>query len=124
MNNWQHPTGNAPKNVVLVCLGQSRNSYLEKAMDREPPDWLIQADEIWTLNRGALVLRHHLAFILDYLDGEAAHFPGYGALIHRHDRPVITSHADGHWPTHVHEYPFPAIWNWLMSEMKPNHRNG
>ena len=119
--NWNHPTSNAPKNVVLVCLGASRNSYIEKAMEREPPDWMLQADEIWTLNRGALVLRHHLAFVLDYLDGEAAHFPGYGALLHRHDRPIITSHAAG-WPGHVYEYPFPAIWNWLMSEIKPNHQ--
>lgn len=119
--NWTHPTGNQPKNVVLVCLGQSHQSYISAVMDRDPPDWLLQADEVWTLNRGALAFRHDLAFVMDYLPGEAAHYPGYGAMLWKHPHPIITSHA-ADWPGHVHEYPFAPIWNWLMSEVKPNHQ--
>lgn len=118
---WKHPTHKAPAHVVLVCLGASHQSFIDGAFDRDTPDWLLTADEVWTLNRGALAFRHDLAFVLDYLDGESAHYPGYGAMLHRHDKPIITSHAAG-WPPHVFEYPFKKIWNWLMADVKPNHQ--
>lgn len=117
----QHPTGKQPQHVVLVCLGASHQTFIDGAFERDTPEWLLSADEIWTLNRGALAFRHDLAFVLDYLDGEAARYPGYASMLHRHDRPIITSHAVG-WPGHVYEYPFRDIWNWLMAEIKPNHQ--
>jgi hypothetical protein len=119
--NWTHPTGKQPKNVVLVCLGHSHQNYIAAAMDRETPDWLLNADEVWTLNRGALVLKHDLAFVLDYLDGEAAHFPGYASMLWKHDRPLITSKAIG-WPGHVYEYPFDSLWGWLTLTVRPGHQ--
>lgn len=119
--NWTHPTGKQPKKVILVCLGNSRQAYIDGAFAHDPPDWFLDTDEVWTLNRGALAFRHDLAFVLDYVSGEAAHYPGYGAMLWKHDRPIITSQKDN-WPDHIHEYPFAAIWNWLMSEVKPNHQ--
>lgn len=121
MTDWQHPTGKAPKNVVLVCLGASHQSFIDGAFERDTPDWLLNADEVWTLNRGALAFKHDLAFVLDYLSGESAHFPGYGAMLWKHDKPIITSHA-ADWPVHVREYPFPAIWSWLLTEVRPHHQ--
>lgn len=121
MTDWKHPTGKTPKNVVLVCLGASRNTFIEYACKHDTPDCLLKADEVWTLNRGALAFRHDLAFVLDYLAGEAAHYPGYASLLYRHDRPIITSHV-ADWPAHVLEYPFKEIWNWLVATVKPNHQ--
>ena len=122
MSDWKHPTGKAPKNVVLVCLGASHADYIASASARDTPDWLLNAHEVWTLNRGSLVFKADCTFALDYLDGEAAHFPGYAAMLHRQKTPLITSKAGPDWPAHVSEYPFKAVWNWLMTEVKPNHQ--
>lgn len=119
--NWNHPTGKQPKSVVLVCLGASHQTFIDGAFERDTPDWLLSADEVWTLNRGALAFRHDLAFVLDYLDGESAHFPGYGAMLWKHDKHIITSHA-ADWPAHVHDYPFAEIWEWLATEVRPHHQ--
>lgn len=119
---WNHPTGKQPQSVVLVCLGASHQSYIEGAMERDTPDWLLNADEVWTLNRGALAFRHDLAFVMDYLSGEAAHFPGYGAMLWKHDQPIITSQA-ADWPAHVHDYPFAEIWEWLQTVVRPHHQD-
>ena len=123
MTDWKHPTGKAPKNVVLICLGEStRNDYIGGCMERDSPQWLLDADERWTLNRGTLIYRHDLAFALDYLDGESAFYPAYAAQLWNHDKPLITSHAEG-WPNHIHEYPFKEMWNWLIKDVKPNHQD-
>ena len=119
---WKHPTGKAPKSVVLVCLGASHQDYISDAINRDPPDWMLSTDEIWTLNRGALAFRHDLAFVMDYLDGEAAHYPRYATMLRRSSSPIITSIAGSHWPKHISEYPIKEIWNWLMSDIKPHHQ--
>jgi hypothetical protein len=122
MQNWIHPTGKAPETVTLVCLGASHQSFIDCAFDRDTPDWLLQS-EVWTLNRGALAFRAHVAFVLDYLDGESAAFPHYAASLYRLNIPIITSEPAPDWPNHVHAYPFAAVWQWLTETLQPQHSN-
>jgi hypothetical protein len=104
LSGWAHPTGRWPKRVALVSLGVTHQDYVGEWLNHDPADTVYDRDETWTLNRGALVFRHDLAFIMDYLDGERRKWPRYGAMLARHDKPIITSQADG-WPDHVHLYP-------------------
>jgi hypothetical protein len=89
-------------------LGVTHQDFVAEWLGRDPADTVWGRDETWTLNRGALVFRHDLAFVMDYLDGERASWPRYGALLHRHDRPIITSVAPD-WPAHVTAYPQEAV---------------
>jgi hypothetical protein len=108
LSGWRHPTGRWPERVALVSLGVTHQDFVAEWLGRDPGDTVWGRDETWTLNRGALVFRHDLAFVMDYLDGERAAWPRYGALLHRHDRPIITSVAPD-WPGHVTAYPQEAV---------------
>ena len=119
--NWSHPTGRAPKSVTLVCLGPSRNAYLAGLFDDDLSPAVTGTDEVWTLNRGAGVFRHDLLWIMDHIQGEADKYPNYGALLWKHDRPIITSDDCAGWPDHVRRYPFGEIQEWLRVAVNPMH---
>lgn len=119
---WKHPTGKAPKSVVLVCLGPSRSTFEAACMERDTPSWLRECDEVWTVNRGTLNYPVDMSFVMDYLSGESANYPSYAAMLHRKKIPIITSKKTPDWPDNVLEFPFSAVWNWLLSDVKPNHQ--
>lgn len=101
---WKHPTGGLPKRVTVVSLGASHQDYVGECLGHDFPATVSDRDETWTINRGINVFRHDLAFVMDYLDGERRKWPAYGERLWHHDKPIITSQADG-WPAHVHIYP-------------------
>lgn len=118
---WTHPTPRAPKTVALICLGPSRNAYVGGMFDHDLSQATTGCDEIWTLNRGAGVFRHDLLWVMDHIQGEADKHPNYGAMLWRHDRPIITSDDCSGWPAHVHRYPWDAIQTWLLNTVNPMH---
>ena len=69
--DWQHPTHRKPQTVALVSLGPSRESYVAQALARDPDPLIVDCDEIWTVNRGALPVRHNLVWVMDNIQGEA-----------------------------------------------------
>lgn len=118
---WQHPTGNNPKTVTLVCLGPSRNAYIGGLMGHDLSEATTGSDEIWTLNRGGNVFAHDLLWVMDHIQGEADKNPRYGASLWKHNRPIITSDNFIGWPQHVHAFPFVEVWNWLIKTVNPMH---
>ena len=120
--NWTHPTGKAPKTVNLICLGPSSRAYLGAHMQPDL-DACLEADETWTLNRGATLFPHDLCFVMDHIGGEADKFPRYGASLWRHNKPIITSDNCEGWPNHVHKFPFDEVWHWLRTTVNPMHGN-
>lgn len=120
--NWNHPTGNAPKTVNLICLGPSNSAYIGASMQADL-DECLAADETWTLNRGINLFPHDLGFVMDHIGGEADKFPRYGASLWRHDKPIITSDNCDGWPNHVHKFPLDEVWHWLRTSVNPMHGN-
>lgn len=121
MKNWQHPTGNAPKTVALVCLGPSRNAYINAWLAQDLSEAVCGLDEIWTLNRGIGVFQHDLGFVIDHIQGEADKYPRYGALLWKHDKPIITSDNCAGWPEHVRKLPIREMWRWVSKTINPMH---
>lgn len=115
---WTHPTGGKPKTVNLIGLGPSHHDYDQGWLAPHTPDVLWRSDEIWTINRGGFSIVHDLLFVMDWIENEAKRFPTYGAKLHNHDRPIITSVKPQWWPAHTHEYPFDEIWTWLQTTLK------
>lgn len=120
---WQHPTGNTPKTVALVALGQSRDVYASAWLQNDLSEAVTTCDEIWTLNRGINVFNHDLLFVMDHIQGEADKFPRYGASLWKHNKPIITSDNSDGWPNHVYKYPLNEIWDWLRKNIQPQHSN-
>ncbi|MBK8191651.1 MAG: hypothetical protein IPK79_14550 [Vampirovibrionales bacterium] len=120
---WQHPTGNTPKTVALVALGQSRDVYAGAWLQNDLSEAVTTCDEIWTLNRGVNVFNHDLLFVMDHIQGEADKFPRYGASLWKHNKPIITSDNSDGWPNHVYRYPLNEIWDWLRKNIQPQHSN-
>lgn len=119
---WRHPTGKRPRVVNLVCLGPSQADYISSCFDREPPDFILQADEVWTLNRGSICFFHHLRFVMDNLEGEMQQYPLYcSKLWNDKSTPIITSDACEGWPPHVLKYPFQEIEKWLIETVQCKH---
>ncbi len=58
---------------------------------------------------------------MDHIQGEADKYPRYGALLWKHDKPIITSDNSDGWPSHVHHFPFREAWNWLATSIRPIH---
>lgn len=112
---FKHPTGMQPKSVIVVGLGPSHHDYDQAWLQPHTPDWLWQADEVWGINRGMFNIVHDLAFVMDYVEGEALRFPVYGAKLYRHHLPIITSQKPEGWPDHIHQFPFEEIWTWMQS---------
>ena len=80
----------------------------------DTPEIVANADEIWTVNRGVFHFQHDIAFVMDYIEGEAYRFPVYGARLWNHDHHLITSVRPDYWPPHVHRFPFEEIYTWLQ----------
>jgi hypothetical protein len=109
-----HPTGNNPQSVLIVALGPTKLDLLEMTTGHEPPDVVMNCDEVWGINAGCNHLAGRVAYdmlwVMDYLDGEERRLPRYAGRIrqwrNRHERPVMTSQA-GNWADepHIHEYP-------------------
>jgi hypothetical protein len=121
-SSWTHPTPGAlraPRRVTLVSLGPSREEYCMAMQEPEPA--FPPGDEVWTLNRGVWHVPHDLLFVMDHIQGEADHYPEYGARLWRHNRPIITSDTAGGWPAHVHRFPFEQVQAWLRDGVNPVH---
>jgi SAM-dependent methyltransferase len=121
LQTFQHPTGNTPKSVALVCLGPSHRAYIGANFEPDLSEVVTGVDEIWTLNRGIGVFRHDLAFVMDHIQGEADKHPRYGAMLWKHNKPIITSDNYPNWPNHVRQFPFKEIWNWTIGAVNPMH---
>lgn len=115
---WTHPTGSWPRRVTLLCLGPSVHDYITEIFMPNLPDSVYGRDEVWTLNRGALVFRHDVAFVMDYLSGEEKRYPRYAEYLRDlHPEPIITSDSFEGWPEHVHAYPLHEI----LKYFSPHH---
>jgi len=121
-SSWTHPTPGAlraPRRVTLVSLGPSREEYCMAMQEPEPA--FPPGDEVWTLNRGVWHVPHDLLCVMDHIQGEADHYPEYGARLWRHNRPIITSDTAEGWPAHVHRFPFEQVQAWLRDGVNPVH---
>ena len=115
---WTHPTGNTPESVLIVALGPTKSDLFEMTTAHEPPELVMDVDEVWGINAGANHLAGRVAYdvlwVMDHLDGEARKMPRYMELLlrwsNRHMAPIITSEAGGwsHLPQ-VHEYPLKEV---------------
>lgn len=122
--NWIHPTtGKTPKVVSLICLGDSSQKYLHASMEHNISDFVVNVDEVWTLNRGIGAIRHDLAFVMDHIEGEACKYPRYGEMLLNHDKPIITSDTNESWPGHIYRYPWGEIQAWLTEHIKCAHQD-
>lgn len=118
MSEWKHPTGGAPESVLIVALGPTKLDLMELTTAHEPPELVMDVDEVWGLNAGANHLAGRVAYdvlwVMDHLDGEERKLPRYGALLkkwmERHNAPLITSQA-GSWGLlpGVREYPLGLV---------------
>lgn len=130
---FEHPTGNNPKSIHIVCCGATSRDYLAANMQYTVP--LPKADEVWTLNKAFRTIKADFGFILDDLAGERIRSRQYWDFICglTQTTPIITSHID---PTikyllevnpakseNVYEYPIRQIRDalgehfWSMTKM-------
>ena len=100
-----HPTGKAPRSVVVVSLGPTKNDYTSMMTAHEPE---IVADEVWTINTGLRWCVADLAFIMDDLLWYATRYPAYGDLLRKSRIPIITNRAYPEFPRAV-EYPLAEV---------------
>lgn len=121
--SWNHPTGSSPKIVTLICLGPSVNGYMAAKLSDDLADAVLGVDEVWTLNRGIGIFDHDLGFVMDHIQGEADKFPRYGAMLWKHNKPIITSDNCEGWPDHVVKFPILEVWDWLIKSVQPMHGN-
>ena len=73
--DWQHPTHRKPQTVALVSLGPSRESYVAQALARDPDPLIVDCEEIWTVNRGALPVRRAEAVSQERMSAITAGMP-------------------------------------------------
>jgi len=115
---WAHPTGQSPKRVQLVALGPTKADLIAAQTAHMPEPPVIGFDEVWSLNAAVHWMdgrvRFDTLFVLDYLDGERAKYPGYVEAIEhwaaRHQAPVITSIAGASAEKpHIYEYPLGEV---------------
>lgn len=108
-----------PKEVHLVGLGPTHTQFLMNFLGNDPPEFIANADAVWTINRGLWFMPHDLVFVMDHIQGEANISPVYGAKMWKHDRPILTSDNCEGWPSHVYQYPFESIEEWAMDRPHP-----
>jgi hypothetical protein len=114
MKTWTHPTGQNPQSVLIVALGPTKSDLLDMTTAHEPPELVMDVDEVWGINAGCNHLSGRVAYdvlwVMDYLDGEERKKPRYGEMLRRwmdrHRAPLITSQA-GAWKENPHVYEFP-----------------
>lgn len=119
MKDWKHPTGCVPESVMIVALGPTKNDLLDLTTGHEPPELVMDCDEVWGINAGANQLGGRVAYdvlwVMDYLDGEARRLPRYAELLtrwaERHGSPIITSRGGlfGAYREYVREYPLKSV---------------
>lgn len=121
--DWQHPTGRAPRSVMLCGLGPSKYELTEGMISH---DFAAEWDELWTLNKGiALFPEAAATFIMDDVNDYASRHPAYGEEMRRYTArgghiigQTTIAHDAG---VPFHEYPLEAVlrhWggsaaNWL-----------
>ena len=94
--------------VALVSLGFSKAAYLDQCLESCYRDNGATWDEVWTVNAGLKAFNHDKVFIMDDLRVQARRYPKYGALLKRHNKPIITSTAYKEFPTSV-SYPIREV---------------
>lgn len=112
---WKHPTGSAPKTVMVVGLGPTKQDLLEITTAHEPNEDIMDVDEVWGINGGANHIAGRVAYdvlwVMDWIEGEARNEPRYARHLEdwtrRHQAPIITSQATGRFAMleSIHEYP-------------------
>ena len=125
---WSHPTGNAPKSVLIVALGPTKLDLLEMTTAHQPAAEVMDCDEVWGVNAGCNHLAGRVAYdmlwIMDHLAGEARTMPRYGYLIgqwarrHRPSGSCIMTSQGADWAQAnnvpgVHEYPL----DWVLGKV-------
>lgn len=66
--SWQHPTGNTPQAVHVVCAGYTQREYCAAVGVYGSP---VPTDiEVWTLNKALRSIKADFGFVLDDLVGE------------------------------------------------------
>jgi hypothetical protein len=116
VNNWEHPTGQAPDEVIMLLLGESKRQYADAlSVAHDPPFPQGPNIETWTCNAGFRIWPHDLLFVMDDLEGEAHKWPTYGDDLAQHNKPIITSTAYPRW-TNAIAYPFDAVCDALKLE--------
>ena len=112
---WRHPTGKAPKTVMLCGLGPSKYELTEGMVRHDFAPWW---DELWTVNKGIDFLpQADVAWIMDDVYDYATRHPAYGESMRRFGGQIIgqtTLPNDGSIP--FTEYPLEAVLqHWGMS---------
>lgn len=107
---WQHPTGNAPKRVCILGLGPTSQDWHSAHVQYNPP--LAPVDEVWSVNKGFRTVKADMVFVMDDLVDEARKSPRYGEEIAQCTIPVITSTVDPlvqeRWPNAL-KYPLQEV---------------
>lgn len=79
---WTHPTGRAPRSVMLCGLGPSKYELTEGMIGH---DFAAEWDELWTVNKGiALFPGAAATFIMDDVNDYASRHPTYGEEMRRY----------------------------------------
>jgi hypothetical protein len=116
---YQHPTGNKPKSIHIVCSGATTKDYLAANMGYERT--IPKADEVWSLNKSLRTLKADFGFVLDDWVGEyrksAAYMTDIAVLTKT--MPIMTTIKDseviamteqlGGNPDNVVEFPIKAL---------------
>jgi hypothetical protein len=100
----------SPKHVALVAMGTSSGDFVKLA--NASGGIHAVADEIWTINATAAVIKHHRAFVMDDIKHTITREAAEGSkvaqgILHwlpKHHGPVYTSKAYPEWPALV-EFP-------------------
>lgn len=113
MANFPNPGGQLveplltrPERVAIVCLGHSMQDFVRESMSTARMK--SPYDEVWTLNRGFMGLKHDKLFALDDLRWLAKRDNAYGKFLRAHDRPIITSTCYPEFPQAV-QYPYSEV---------------
>lgn len=84
----QHPTGNAPKRVILVGLGPTKSEYMNiMASDAA----VIERDEVWGINGAGNVIKCDLSFAMDDYLTIMGRLPAFAQYYETAKEPIFTS---------------------------------
>lgn len=84
----EHPTGPAPKRVILVGLGPTKSEYMNiMASDAA----VIERDEVWGVNGAGNVIKCDLSFAMDDYLTIKGRAPAFARYFETAQEPIITS---------------------------------
>lgn len=99
----EHPTGKAPKKVILVGLGPSKSEY----MDLMASDAVrIEHDEVWGVNAASSVIKCDLSFAMDDYLTCVNRTPSFARWFDEVEEPFFTSTSRN---PNALDYPLEAV---------------